>query len=692
MDHLDLELEKTLADAEALLASTARSLDENAEFSLESILAEFGGNDAVREPDAETPDAQASDAQEPIAPPLPEEIEEDISAPLVPTDEAAAGITLREVLEQTVQTVMSEQKSEPVLKPGARRGLFSRRALQDTERLSDQTGNISEDADGEEPEEGYAPDIPLEQTLSQCRTELAALRRASRAVGILALLMWLALAAVRFGYMPALYEEEPLLQTLPYLALELLACILGRGVFASAWKKLRGGAASYELLTSLLCLVTLTDTALCLLPERADVPMPFHAFAVLSLFAALRGQVCRERGVYGTVRVAAMGEPAYAVTVTALGASKGDGQTVGFSGCLQHEDFCSRAQRVLLPVILTAAFVFAALAAMECASPWFFAWNLSAILCGAGVLALPLIYPYPFWRLARRLAKSGGALAGYAGADELRASNCVILADGDLFPPGTVTLSGLKLYGEESSKAISYAATMAHASNSGLSRLFDNLLLSDGGHLQPLDELSFHEEGGVSGVIHGETVLFGTLTFLRKKRIALPKDIKLQTGVYLAVDGALVAVFAVKYMAAENVDWALRALHRSRITPVLAVRDGNITPALLKRKFGTDARAVFPKLSTRLALSERGGGRPFALLYREGLMPYAEITVGSKRLCSAVRIGSTLAFFGSVAGTLLSFYLIFVGAYHALDPFAMLAFSSLWTLAALVDAAFVDRY
>ena len=686
MDQWDLELEKTLAEAEALLASTARSMDEDAELSLESILAEFGGDAAPHE----------QVEKEPTPPPMLEDAEEDISAPLVPTDdsEGASGVSLRDVLEQTVQTVMSEQKNEPVLEPTGRRGLFSRRALQETEQLYERAEKVSrgEHADEEEPEEDYEPDIPFEETLSRCRKHLAFARRSSRAVGVLALLMWIPLAVDCFGYMPALYAQEPLLRTLPYLGVELLACIFGRGVFTAAWEKLRDGAASYELLAALLCIVTFIDTALRLLPERTDVPTPFHAFAVLSLFAALRGQACRSRGLYDTVRVAAMGEPSYSVTVTTLGASKSGGQTAGFSGCLQHEDDSSRAQRVLLPVILAASIVFAVLAAVEGGSPWLFAWNLSAILCGAGVFALPLVYAYPFRKLAKRLAKSGGAVAGFAGADEIRASNCVILTDSDLFPPGTITLNGLKVYGEESGKVISYAATMAHASDCGLSRLFDNLLLSDGGHLQPLDDLNFYEEGGISGMIHGETVLFGTLAFFRKKRITLPKDIKLQTGVYLAVDGALVAVFAVKYMPAENVDWAIHALHRSHITPVLAVRDGNITPALLKRKFGTDARAVFPKLSTRLALSERGGGRPFALLYREGLMPYAEVVLGSKRLCRAVRIGNRLSFFGSIAGTLLAFYLTFVGAYSALHPLMMLAFSALWTLAALIDAAFVDRY
>ena len=130
----------------------------------------------------------------------------------------------------------------------------------------------------------------------------------------------------------------------------------------------------------------------------------------------------------------------------------------------------------------------------------------------------------------------------------------------------------------------------------------------------------------------------------------------------------------------------------SRITPVLAVRDGNITPALLKRKFGTDARAVYPKLGTRLALSERGGGRPYALLMREGLMPYAEVVLGSKRLCRSARRCTLLTILASTAATLLAFYLTFVGAYSVLTPLSVLIFVLLWSLSALLDGLLSDRY
>ena len=295
-------------------------------------------------------------------------------------------------------------------------------------------------------------------------------------------------------------------------------------------------------------------------------------------------------------------------------------------------------------------------------------------------------------RITDRLTKGGSAVGGFAGADAIRRSNCLILTDSDLFPPGTISLNGIKIFGEESGKVISYAATMARAAESGLARLFDDLLLSEGGFHEQVTDVEFFEEGGVGGTIHGESVLLGIEGFFRKKGIILPHGLKLKTGVFLAVDGTLIAIFAVKYHPAENVDWALHALHRNRITPVLAVRDGNITPLLLKRKFGTDARAVYPKLSTRLALSEHDGDRPYALLLREGLTPYAEVAVGSKRLCRAVRVGSFLSLLSSVLGTLLAFYLTFVSAQRALSPLTMLSYLLLWAIAALIDGFFVDRY
>ena len=714
MDQKDLAFEETLADSEALLKNTARSMDEDAEFSLESILAEYGGEgaapkktgDAALAPEEEPPAPQRSGPPEsgtviPFPGMKPAAAGDGAPAPDEPDepddaegggDDAPKVMRLEDVLRQTVESALDEREDTIIDEP-PRRGLFSRRKMHDTEQLYDEPEEEDEDEEPDEPDIFDAPEPPASETLASYRAQLSAAVKSRRAVGLTALVMWLGLLAEHFSLLPQAYMENPLLNTLPYLALELIACALSWRVFANAFRALRALRVSPELLTALLCLATLTDTAMRFFsPARAALAAPLHAVAVLALYSALLGASLRLRGMYDTFRIAAIGEAPYIVTVTAGGAAKRSGSAAGFSNCAHARDPYSRWQSVLLPVILMASLAFSVLSTLEMKQPLLLAWNLSVLLASADLLAFPLVCALPLQRIAARLAKSGSAVAGFAGADAIRRSNCVILTDGDLFPPGTVTLGGLKVFGEESGKVISYAATMVHAAESGLDKLFANLLASDGGFRETVEDVDFYEEGGVSGRIHGETVLLGTLSFMRRQGVTLPRSLTLKTGVFLAVDGTLVAIFAMKYLPAENVDWALHALHHSRITPVLAVRDGNITPALLKRKFGTDARAVYPKLSTRLALSERGGGRPYALLMREGLMPYAEVVLGSKRLCRSAKRGTILSFLASTAATLLAFYLTFVGAYSVLTPLSVLIYALLWSLSVLVDALFADRY
>ena len=283
-------------------------------------------------------------------------------------------------------------------------------------------------------------------------------------------------------------------------------------------------------------------------------------------------------------------------------------------------------QNALMPVVLMASIVFAGLSSLGQERGDDFLLNWSAILGAGTTFALPLCWGMPFSRLARHFHKAGCAVAGWCGAEKISRRRAMILTDGDLFPPGTIQLNGVKVFGEDLSRVSSYAASMARAADCGLQRLFDGLLRSEGGHYEKVDDFSFYEEGGYSATIRGESVLLGTASFMRKMEVRLPGGINLRTGIFLAMDRQLAAVFAVKYQPSENVDFALRMMRRSRITPILASRDPNITPALLKRKFHKGVKVEFPSLTDRVAFSEAelDRGMPRALLL---MSPWADMTM-----------------------------------------------------------------
>lgn len=675
------------------------------EFSLEDILAEYGTSREQKLMQAveqevngheEAPVQQEKTSKPSTAPEQTPAKKEEASPPseVKPADlpPAPKPISLEEVVGSTVEAVMEENaiRAETTVKP-PRRKLFSRQKLEETEQLYDSPKKIPEP----EPEiESIGPEEDPFEAAERYRKEYRALSGGVIPAFLVALLATVPLALELYGVSVPYWTGDIMIQCVVELACLAITAVLCRGVFVKGFSALRRKRCVSELLVSLAALATLGDCAMCLLlPERTAV-IPYAAAACLVLAFAQLGVSRERRGLYDTFHAAAVDDPPYLVTDTERGACKQRGSLPGFYSTVMKDDLSTLLQTALLPVVLMGTIVFAGLSSLGQGRGADFLLNWSVLLIAGATCSLPLCWSLPFARFARHLQRVGCAVAGWSGAEKLSRRRNMIVTDVDLFPPGTIQLNGIKIYGEERAKVASYAAAMAEQSGCGLERLFDSLVHSENARRVTMNDFRFYEEGGWAGEIHGETVLMGTASFMRKMSVRLPGDINLKTGMYLAVDRQLVAVFAVKYNPAENVDFALRMMRSSHIMPILASRDPNITPALLKRKFHKGVKVEYPNLADRMALSEAENDRdlPRALLFREGLMPYAETVAGSRRLCQAVRRSLAISLTGCILGTLLVFYLVFQGAYLMITPLAVEAFLLLWTLPVFLLADWTGRY
>ena len=689
------------------------------DYSLEEILAEYGGSlehHLLREAE-EAPQPAEAPVQEPAppaeeAPPPPEPpaeepapeseppVEEAPPAPEAPAEEpeppAEAAklniphpkpISLEDVVGSTVDAVMEENR-EPILPP--KWGLFSRKPLEETESLPPPP-----EPEPEPDPEPIGPEPTLWEAAHDAR-QLYIRRKHTVVLPLFtALPPTLFLLLERYQVKVPYWSGDREVQCVVLLACLGLTALLCRHVFIKGFGMLLRRRCVAELLVSLSALVSGLDCAARLLGERPGEVMPYASVSCLALVFAQWGVRRESKGNYDMLRAAALDdEPPYLVTGTSQGACKQRGSVPGFFTTAARSDFAAIWQTALLPAFLAAALVFAGLSSAGQERGGDFLLNLSAILPAAATFSLPLCWALPWSKLSEHLQRTGCAVAGWSGAQKISAKRRMIVTDTDLFPPGAVQLNGRKLFAETQERAVSLAASMARAAGSGLERLFNSLVRSEGGRYEQVDDFSFYEEGGWSGTIKGESVLMGGAAFMRKMNVRLPADVDLKTGVFLAVDRELAAVFAVKYNAAENVDFALKMMQRSRIQPILASRDPNITPSLIKRKFSRSVHMEFPGLSERIALSEAEKDRdlPRALLFREGLLPYAETVAGSLRLCKAVRRAAAISLLGSWAGTLLTFYLTSLGAYELLNPLALEAFLLLWTLPVLLMADWTGRY
>ena len=678
------------------------------ELSLDAILAEYGRGGRQPAPTegapVPTPAPEPASSPEPASALKPEAGPEAIPAPEpVRVSDAPDRVSLRDVMSQTVDAVLADEEDgvldEPVPLGQRLAALLHRFTDRGDDRrrgLSQETEQLFDEPEAEpEPEEPEEPEPRMDDALREEKRRCNRLRRGLVLGAFPALLLVVAAVLQELEVLPPAWLDAALLRCAVLGGGLLLTALLCLPVWRTAVQLLRDGRVGCELCAGVAVLADLL-CCVCGAVTGSTLSTPYAAAGALLILSCQLGLYLTAETRRAAFHLAELnGVPPYVVSVLPAGTCKQRGVLEGFYRMTMRPDPARQWQNYVLPLLLSTAVVLSGVVCFTARPMAEFPWVLAA-LTGAGVqLSLPLTGALPLYYLSRRLERSGAAAAGYAGARAVARSGRILLTDDDLFPAGTVTLNGYKVYGEERGRAVSYAASVAKAAGSSLAPLLDRQLTAEGGCPMRVDELHFCEEGGVEAALRGETVLLGSAYFMKKRHIALPRDLRLQTGLFLAVDGVLTAVFAVKYQPSRNAEWALRALRRSRITPVLAVRSSNVTPSLIKRKFGVDAKVIYPDVSTRLALAQlasQQGEAPNVIVCREGLLPLAESVVGSRRMVRAVRTATVLSYLGALCGVLLAYYLTSVGNFAVLTPLAMVIFLLLWLLPTLLIAGLVRHF
>ena len=678
------------------------------ELSLDAILAEYGRGGRQPAPTegapVPTPAPEPAPSPEPASALKPEAEPEAIPAPEpVRVSDAPDRVSLRDVMSQTVDAVLADEEDgvldDPVPLGQRLAALLHRFTDRGDDRrrgLSQETEQLFDEPEAEpEPEEPEEPEPRMDDALREEKRRCNRLRRGLVLGAFPALLLVVAAVLQELEVLPPAWLDAALLRCAVLGGGLLLTALLCLPVWRTAVQLLRDGRVGCELCAGVAVLADLL-CCVCGAVTGSTLSTPYAAAGALLILSCQLGLYLTAETRRAAFHLAELnGVPPYVVSVLPAGTCKQRGVLEGFYRMTMRPDPARQWQNYVLPLLLSTAVVLSGVVCFTARPMAEFPWVLAA-LTGAGVqMSLPLTGALPLYYLSRRLERSGAAAAGYAGARAVARSGRILLTDDDLFPAGTVTLNGYKVYGEERGRAVSYAASVAKAAGSSLAPLLDRQLTAEGGCPMRVDELHFCEEGGVEAALRGETVLLGSAYFMKKRHIALPRDLRLQTGLFLAVDGVLTAVFAVKYQPSRNAEWALRALRRSRITPVLAVRSSNVTPSLIKRKFGVDAKVIYPDVSTRLALAQlasQQGEAPNVIVCREGLLPLAESVVGSRRMVRAVRTATVLSYLGALCGVLLAYYLTSVGNFAVLTPLAMVIFLLLWLLPTLLIAGLVRHF
>lgn len=480
-------------------------------------------------------------------------------------------------------------------------------------------------------------------------------------------------------------------------AMLLGADILLRGLF-----RLFRLRMEMDTLVAVSCAAVLAD-ALTLVPLGGrEGQLPYCAVSVLAIGMTMWGTILKRQGQRGACRAAASAREPYLVTLDPGkwngrdAYAKWSGEPAGFGSQIQASDGAERIFQVSAPVLLIACLLFSILSSVGQERPQLFLWSLSSTLGAAASFSATISFGMPWNTLCRRLAGTGAAIAGWDGVVSSGGGEGILLTDTDLFPPGSVALNGIKVFGNfPVEKVVAVTATLIRDSGSGLDKVFHDLLRSQGAVYRRCGDFEI-AEGGLSALVRGEQILVGSASFMGLMEVPLPQGLSVKNAVFCAIDGELAGVFALNYSLHGTVRPALTSLIRNRVGPVLCTRDFNLIPAMLRQRFKLPVEKMeFPAAERRVELSDNEQEHNetlSAVLCREGMGPFSEAVVGGKRLRRAVRFSAVLASVGSAVGALLAFYLTFVESYGALSPLNLLVFLLMWLIPTLLISGWVNRY
>ncbi len=671
------------------------------EFSLEEILAEYGDGGKV----VPFPHNRSAKPEEAPPPPEEERAASEEGGPDVrgdgPPEEAEASSPLKKGLDKLLKKA-DDYAEHMFEEEGAEHDADVRTAEKYLPGVDAEEASPLRER-RPRPAPAPAPDLPPQELYRRYHKGLSFLRLRSILVLLLAIpLLAMTLAPFVGQPLPGALGESYPLQVYTLAGMLGVAMLLGADTLLAGLFKVVYAGFGMDTLVALACVASLADALTLQAMGGREGQLPYCALSVLALGLAMWGRYLQRRGSRSACRTAAGASTPYLVTLDEgmwsgrPAYAKWSGEPIGFGSQMQSPDGAQRMFRVTAPLLFLACVLLSLVASLGQRKPQHILWCLSATLTAAAPLSSLLCFGLPWSRLSLRLSKSGAALAGWDGVEQSAGGEGILLTDTDLFPPGAVALNGIKIFGDfPAEKVVACTATLIRDAGSGLDRIFHDLLRSQGAIYRRCDQFAVYE-GGLTALVRGDQVLVGSAAFMHLMEISLPQGLGVKNAVFCAINGDLAGVFALNYSLHGAVSPSIDALIRNKIGPILATRDFNLIPAMLRQRFKLPVERVeFPPVERRAQFSAPGQEHSSvltAVLCREGLGPYSEAVVGARRLRQAVWLNALLASLGSALGVVMAFYLSFVGSYVSLSPANLLLFLLAWLAPVLFISGWVERY
>ncbi len=606
---------------------------------------------------------------------------------------------------QTEEDVFTEAEEEAQPSaPKSRRKRNLRRTKDNSPRKRDEKPQEAPPEEEEIYSEPEAPELSVAEASRVYGVPVNSLLLRGSAAAIISFFMCYFALAFSFGLpLPEALKNVKLL-SLVLLVMEVVTVGLGIDIFLYGIKDLQRRSFSVETLVCFSCVFTIMDSIIASVTGNSGLGLPFSPISAVSMTFAIWGVRTQCTALRCSLSMASISSEPYTLMAetekieNGIVLNKTHYPLDGFVRRTERPDLCETVYELAAPILIGLALVLAVISSVINKTPADFIHTFSAMLAVSASFPALFIFAYPFYKVAKKLMRSGATIAGWSGARDISSAVGVVIRDEDIFPTGTLTLNGIRIFpGNSMQKVVSYTASVIISSGCGLTEIFADLLKNQDGDKLHCADFSFYEAGGMGAVINGEKVYVGSSGFMNLMGIRLPQELSVKTAVFSAINNELAGVFAVNYTPANSVQGALLSLLSTRIIPLFAVRDFNISPQMISQKFKISMeKAQFLTIGERYALSEteseKPGDTPLAALCREGLAPLADTVRGARHVVFSARISAVISILCSVVGMLLTCFLAFKGAFGSLSCANMLIYMLLWAIPVFLMGNLAGKY
>lgn len=484
-------------------------------------------------------------------------------------------------------------------------------------------------------------------------------------------------------------------RTLVCLVLELVAMVVGLDVFSNGLVALFRRNPGIESLIAVSCLVSIAEAVYSVAANDFSAGLPFCAVSALSITFCLLGYYFNCKSLSLSFRTAALLKNPSVILSEDGGEENGrvlvslKRPVTGFVRKSEQADIFEKTYTYFAPLLIIFSVVLSLLcyfASDKCDN---FLHTLSASISVCASLSAVLGFSFPFYVLTQRLARSGAAIAGFSGCSELGRIRRLVVKDKDLFPVRTLSIAGVSVEeGFFPDKVTAYTTSMVASAGMGIAPVFTELMKKNGYTMRKVEDFACHEGGGIVARIGGDMVYVGSSSFIQLMGIRLQKGAASKSAVYTAINDTLAGVFEIAYTPVTSVQRGLLTLLRSKIDPVFAVRDFNITPMLIKQKFRLPKENFdFPSFADRYRISAEqteDEGLVAAVFARGGLNAVSGLIKRGRRLYNSVLLCLILSVLGAFIGMLLMLAMCWTGAYDSASCANVIAFMLLWLVPVFV--------